>query len=63
MTAEEFEVLYAHRSGLTVDELRALGRVVRPCHCRWEFCEQWQSISLERAAEYDAAPDDQKHLV
>jgi hypothetical protein len=54
ITADAFEAAYAERSGLTVAELRALGRVVRPCDCDYEECEGWQSISLERAAEYDA---------
>jgi hypothetical protein len=53
MTAEEFESAYAARSGITVDELRALGRVVRRCECEADDCPGWQSMSLERAAEYD----------
>lgn len=53
MTADEFERAYAARGGVTVQELRAAGRVVRPCHCDYEWCEGWQSISIERAAEWD----------
>lgn len=51
--AEEFERRYAERSGMTVEELRDLGRVVRPCSCGEEGCGGWQSVSEERAAEID----------
>lgn len=54
MTADEFERAYAARSGVTVDELREY-RTVRPCACGEDGCEGWQSISHERAAEWDAA--------
>jgi hypothetical protein len=54
MTADEFERDYARRSQVTVDELRELGRVVRPCHCGSEDCDGWQSLSQENAAAYDA---------
>ena len=54
MTAEEFEQAYAERSGFALDTLREY-RTVRPCDCGDESCEGWQSISHERAAEYDAA--------
>ena len=53
LTAEEFERAYAERSGMTVDELRALDRVVRPCDCDSDLCEGWQSVSREHAAEID----------
>lgn len=53
MTAEEFERGYADRSGLTLERLRQY-RTVRPCACGWEGCPGWQSISHQRAAEYDA---------
>ncbi len=53
MTADEFEAGYAARAGITVDALRALGRVVRPCHCGEDGCEGWQSLSQENAAEWD----------
>jgi hypothetical protein len=49
MTAEEFERQYAERSGLTVERLRALGRVVIPCRCGWNECEGWQSVSKQNA--------------
>lgn len=55
ITAEEFERAYAERSGITVEQLRELGRVVRPCHCDYEECEGWQSVSKEAAAELDRA--------
>lgn len=58
MTAEEFERAYAERSGRTVEELRRY-RTVRPCDCDYEGCEGWQSISYERAAEYDAEEREQ----
>ncbi len=54
MTADEFEAAYAKRSGLTVERLRALGRVVRPCDCGSEDCQGWQSISATTAAEFEA---------
>ena len=53
MTADEFERAYAARSHITLDELRVY-RSVRPCDCGEAGCEGWQSISHERAAEYDA---------
>ena len=59
MTAEEFEQDYAARSGITVEQLRAIGRVVRPCFCQDEICQGWQSMSLERAQELDETPDEQ----
>jgi len=53
ITEEEFERQYAKRGGMTVEELRAMGRVVRPCDCDYEDCEGWQSVSHEHAAEID----------
>jgi hypothetical protein len=47
MTADEFERAYAARSGVTVAELRALGRVVVPCDCDYELCEGWQSVNAD----------------
>lgn len=42
-TREEFTEAYAHRSGVTMDWLRANGREVRPCvDCDFEGCEGWQ---------------------
>ena len=51
MTAEEFERKYAERTGITVEQLRKLGRIVAPCDCDYEFCEGWQSTTLERLAD------------
>jgi hypothetical protein len=51
MTAEEFERQYAARSGITVEQLRELGRIVAPCDCGEEGCEGWQSTTLERLGE------------
>lgn len=44
-TAERFEREYATRSAITVQELRGLGRVVRPCFCEWDECPGWQSVN------------------
>lgn len=52
-TAGEFERQYAERSQMTVEQLRDLGRVVRPCDCGEEGCEGWQSVSQEHADEID----------
>jgi hypothetical protein len=51
MTAEEFEREYAAQSGITVERLRELGRIVAPCDCGEDFCEGWQSTTAERLAE------------
>lgn len=53
VTAEAFERAYAERSGLTLEQLRAV-KTVRPCTCGEEGCEGWQSLSHQTAAEYDA---------
>lgn len=54
LTAEEFERRYAEQSGVSVARLRAMGRVVRPCDCGAEgYCEGWQMVSKEYAAEID----------
>ena len=53
LNAEEFERQYAERCGETVEQLRALGRVVRPCDCDSKECQGWQSVSREIAAEID----------
>ena len=50
MTAEEFERQYAERSGITVEQLRELGRIVAPCNCGEAICEGWQSTTVERLA-------------
>lgn len=48
MTSEEFERQYAERSGITVERLRELGRIVAPCDCGEDICEGWQSTTRER---------------
>lgn len=53
MTREEFERGYAARSGATVEQLRALGRIVRPCRCGEDDCPGWQSVSRSFAEEQD----------
>ena len=47
ITADEFEAQYAERSGLSIAELRASGRVVVPCDCDYEGCEGWRQMSRE----------------
>jgi len=54
MTAEEFERKYAEDSGITVERLRELGRIVAPCDCGEDYCEGWQSTTAERLAEEEA---------
>jgi hypothetical protein len=51
MTAREFEKAYAQRSGITVTELRAMHRVVRPCNCGADACEGWQSLNVAYATD------------
>lgn len=50
--AEEFERVYAARSGVTVEWLREQGRVVATCDCDYEFCEGFQSLSAEILLDY-----------
>ena len=50
LTAEEFERQYAERTGVTVEQLREMGRIVAPCYCDYEGCEGWQSTTPERVA-------------
>lgn len=54
----EFERQYAERSGMPVEKLRELGRVVIRCDCGDERCEGWQSVNREdaRADGYALAP-------
>lgn len=54
--AAGFERRYAERSGLTVQHLRDLGRVVRPCRCGDESCEGLMSVSRECARDEDGTP-------
>jgi len=44
MTKEAFEAAYAQRSGITVDELHALGRYAVSCGCGDEACHGWQMV-------------------
>lgn len=53
MTSEEFERGYAEWSGVTVEQLRAMGRIVRPCVCGEDSCPGWQSINRKSAEEND----------
>lgn len=57
MTKAEFERGYAARSGLSVAQLRSLGRVVRLCTCGEDGCEGWQSLSQACAYDYDVGFD------
>ena len=41
MTCDEFEALYAQRSGVTVEQLHAWGRFAEPCDCGNPICEGW----------------------
>jgi len=52
MTRDEFEAGYAARSGITIEQLRAVGRVVRPCTCDDEHCEGWQSVRVDEGDEW-----------
>jgi hypothetical protein len=61
MTADEFERGYAARSQLTLEVLRQF-RTVRPCTCGQDGCEGWQSLSHDRAAEYDRAAADRDRV-
>lgn len=54
MTAEEFEAGYAARSGITVEQLRATGRVVVECRCGDESCKGWASVSGDAADDWRA---------
>lgn len=53
ITAEEFERAYAERSGMTVEKLRSLGRVVVRCRCGELGCKGWASVPQEMASEYE----------
>ena len=50
LTAEQFEQAFAERFGMTVSELRALGRVVMPCQCEVDSCPGWQSVNRDLTA-------------
>lgn len=49
MDAAQFAVRYAERSGRTLSELHALGRVVAPCGCGGDGCKGWQMVSADNA--------------
>lgn len=51
--AAEFERAYAERSGVTVEQLRGLGRVVVRCWCDEPGCDGWASVSAEAAVDYE----------
>lgn len=42
---EEFEREYAERSGISLDELRALGLRPYTCKCDYEECQGFQMLS------------------
>lgn len=52
ITRDEFERAYAERSGMTVEQLRELGRVVVRCWCHEPECDGWASVSAEAAIDY-----------
>ena len=52
MDAATFERRYAERSGVTVEQLRAWGRVVASCDCGEPGCEGFQSINAELLDSY-----------
>lgn len=52
MSAREFEVYYANNSGITVQRLRELGRVVVRCTCGEDDCQGWISLSRDIAEFY-----------
>jgi hypothetical protein len=45
VTAEVFEREYAERSGVTVDWLRSMERIVVPCACGDELCQGWAMVN------------------
>lgn len=47
MTKEEFELWYAQNSGTTVEKLKELGRVAKPCNCGDPLCKGWQMVHSE----------------
>lgn len=47
MTAAEFEQSCADRGGITVEQQRAAGWIVRPCRCGASDCRGWQLTTLE----------------
>lgn len=60
MTGDEFERGYADASGLTVEWLRAQGRIVVRCDCGDDLCRGWASVPGDIArywAEIEMAND------
>lgn len=53
ITRDQFEREYAERSGLTVEKLRELGRVVVACSCGAPECQGWASVSRKNAKDYE----------
>jgi hypothetical protein len=49
ITADEFEARHAEQRGISIAELRAEGRLTKPCDCDYEECEGWQWVSREQA--------------
>ncbi len=47
LSAEEFAISYASRSGVTVGWLKQHGQEVRPCDCDYEGCEGWQMAHVK----------------
>lgn len=45
ITAADFELGYAERSGITVEELRSYEQVVVRCDCDSPDCRGWASVS------------------
>jgi hypothetical protein len=43
----DFEVTYATRSGVTVNQLRDLGRATIPCACGESECGGWKSTNAK----------------
>lgn len=44
MTLDEFERGYAERSGMSPENLRALGMGGTPCDCGESICRGWQMV-------------------
>jgi len=46
-TRKEFEAYYIANSGITLAQLRSLGRCAIPCDCGAPECRGWQMIHVE----------------
>jgi hypothetical protein len=51
ITKDDFIRAYAARSGLTPEQLLALGRDAFPCDCGDAICEGWQMRNAQEYAE------------